>query len=71
MMLSKSVKQVFSYFDRRQPHLVSFRQQIEKRAYELWQEAGSPDGKDIHFWTMAERELWSKYGNKIPPALLA
>ncbi len=30
---------------------------IERRAYELWQNAGSPEGRDEEFYYRAEREL--------------
>lgn len=30
---------------------------IRDRAYTLWIEAGSPDGRDLEFWHNAEREL--------------
>lgn len=32
-------------------------QQISARAYELWEEAGRPEGRDLDFWHQAEREL--------------
>ena len=31
--------------------------QIEKRAHELWQDAGRPAGRDLDFWLQAEREI--------------
>ena len=31
--------------------------QIRVRAYELWLAAGCPDGRDVEFWTAAEKEL--------------
>jgi Protein of unknown function (DUF2934) len=31
--------------------------QIRDRAYALWEEAGRPDGQDMAFWIVAEREL--------------
>lgn len=31
--------------------------QIRTRAHELWELAGSPDGRDDEFWHEAEREL--------------
>ena len=31
--------------------------QVRHRAYELWNEAGRPDGKHQQFWEAAEREL--------------
>jgi hypothetical protein len=30
---------------------------INVRAYELWEQAGKPDGKDQEFYHQAEREL--------------
>jgi hypothetical protein len=30
---------------------------IVRRAYELWKQAGQPDGKDYEFYYQAEREL--------------
>ena len=34
-------------------------EQIRRRAYELWEEAGSPEGKENEFWLQAEREVTS------------
>lgn len=31
--------------------------EIVRRAYELWEQAGKPDGQDQHFYHQAEREL--------------
>jgi hypothetical protein len=31
--------------------------EIRKRAHELWERNHRPDGLDIEFWVMAEREL--------------
>ena len=30
---------------------------ISRRAYELWQEAGGPTGRETEFWLEAEQEL--------------
>lgn len=30
---------------------------IRRRAYEIWQSAGCPDGKDLDHWQQAEREI--------------
>jgi hypothetical protein len=30
---------------------------IRGRAYDLWQAAGRPEGRDLDFWLRAEREL--------------
>jgi hypothetical protein len=32
-------------------------EQIRRRAYELWEEAGSPTGREMDFWLQAEREI--------------
>lgn len=31
--------------------------EIRERAYDLWDRHHRPDGYDLHFWVMAEREL--------------
>jgi hypothetical protein len=33
------------------------RQQTRARAYQLWENAGRPPGRDQEFWLQAEREL--------------
>ena len=30
---------------------------IRKRAHELWEQAGKPEGRDKEFWLLAEKEL--------------
>ena len=35
---------------------------IRARAYELWEQAGRPDGHDQEFWASAERELAEQAG---------
>jgi hypothetical protein len=30
---------------------------IAARAYELWEQAGKPEGRDEDFWRLAEQEL--------------
>jgi hypothetical protein len=30
---------------------------IRTRAYDLWRQAGEPEGRDIEFWLLAEQEL--------------
>jgi Protein of unknown function (DUF2934) len=32
-------------------------QRIRERAYQLWQEAGEPEGRDQEFYYLAEQEL--------------
>lgn len=31
--------------------------EIRKRAHELWEKAGRPEGRDKEFWELAEQEL--------------
>lgn len=31
--------------------------QVRERAYQLWQEAGSPEGDGVQFWLDAEEQL--------------
>jgi hypothetical protein len=31
--------------------------QIQQRAYELWHQDGRPEGRDQHYWYLAERDL--------------
>jgi hypothetical protein len=33
------------------------RMQVVRRAYEIWEQAGKPDGRDQEFYHQAEREL--------------
>lgn len=40
-------------------------EEIQRRAYELWQQAGEPMGKDEDFYHQAEQEL--RNGNKSSP----
>lgn len=35
---------------------------IRDRAYALWQNDGSPDGRELEFWDRAERELTEEAG---------
>jgi Protein of unknown function (DUF2934) len=32
-------------------------EQIRKRAFELWEQAGKPEGREDEFWHQAQREL--------------
>ena len=32
-------------------------EQIRKRAYELWEQAGKPEGREDELWDQAQREL--------------
>jgi hypothetical protein len=38
-------------------------EQISSRARQLWQQAGSPEGRDLEFWLAAENEL-TTHGNQ-------
>jgi hypothetical protein len=31
--------------------------EIKKRAYELWEQNGKPEGREDEFWQLAEQEL--------------
>ena len=33
------------------------RNEIENRAYELWEKSGRPEGREDEFWKLAEQEL--------------
>ena len=35
-------------------------EQIRRRAYELWEEAGAPPGREMDFWLQAEREIGAR-----------
>jgi hypothetical protein len=37
-------------------------EQIRKRAFELWEQAGKPEGREDEFWRQAERELQGAEG---------
>jgi len=37
-------------------------EQIKDRAYALWEADGRPDGRDIHYWEAAERQLSEELG---------
>jgi len=43
-------------------------EETRMRAYHLWQQAGSPSGRDFHFWLQAERELFGDLREQIKPA---
>lgn len=33
---------------------------IRRRAYDLWQSAGRPEGRDLEFWLSAERSFYGE-----------
>ena len=39
---------------------------VERRAYELWQAAGYPEGRALAHWLQAERELGLPAGTTLP-----
>jgi hypothetical protein len=39
---------------------------VVRRAYELWEQAGKPDGRDQEFYHQAERELEQEPAKEIP-----
>jgi hypothetical protein len=39
---------------------------IVRRAYELWEQAGNPDGRDQEFYHQAEQELKNAIEQAIP-----
>jgi hypothetical protein len=41
--------------------------QVIHRAYELWERAGKPDGRDQEFYYQAERQLAGEEGQKSLP----
>jgi|HubBroStandDraft_5_1064220.scaffolds.fasta_scaffold07701_5 hypothetical protein len=49
-------------------------EEIQTRAYQLWEEAGRPEGRDEEFWLLAERALMEKTESlrpEIPTASVA
>ena len=41
------------------------KKEIEARAYQLWEKAGQPKGRDDEFWHLAQQEL--RNGDKSSP----
>jgi len=47
--------------------MMAKRAAVERKAYELWEWAGRPEGQDERFWFLAEEELESReYGQDHP-----
>jgi len=46
------------------PDEITF-EQIRERAYDLWERNHRPDGFEIEFWLMAERELKAERDSKL------
>jgi hypothetical protein len=38
---------------------------ISRRAYELWENEGRPEGCDLRHWLQAEQELSSRHANRV------
>lgn len=38
-------------------------EETRRRAYELWENAGRPEGRELEFWLQAEREVRHKIAN--------
>lgn len=36
---------------------IPLRENISRRAHQIWEENGSPHGRDLEFWLKAEREV--------------
>ncbi|MBB2964485.1 DUF2934 domain-containing protein [Methylobacterium sp. R2-1] len=49
------------------PELITF-EQIRERAYDLWERNHRPDGFEMEFWLMAERELKAERGRSLASA---
>ena len=46
-------------------------EEIRIRAYQLWKDAGEPDGRSDAFWYQAEKELLQKQteSGELPPGM--
>jgi hypothetical protein len=42
------------------PDQLAYEQEINRRAYELWEAAGGRHGEDVRHWLEAERELQAR-----------
>ncbi|MCK1719914.1 DUF2934 domain-containing protein [Bradyrhizobium sp. 141] len=47
---------------------VALHEEIRRRAFGLWQEAGRPEGRDLEFWLRAEQKHYG--GIERPPCTL-
>ena len=41
--------------------------EVRVRAFELWHDAGEPDGQMDTFWYLAEKELLERKADESPP----
>ena len=53
----RSIATVCRQQRRKSPMTAPTREQIIHRAYELWERAGKPDGRDEEFYHQAEKKL--------------
>ncbi|MCJ2048675.1 DUF2934 domain-containing protein [Methylobacterium sp. J-070] len=42
-------------------------EEIQERAYDLWDRNHRPEGYELEFWLMAERELMAERKSKLEP----
>jgi hypothetical protein len=42
-------------------------QEIERRAYEIWERNGRPEGREQEHWQQAEQEIAGERGGEEPP----
>ena len=40
-------------------------EKVRRRAYQLWEDAGRPDGRSDEFWLAAEMDILGKVDNSI------
>jgi len=45
----------------------AFEQRVRARAYQIWQEEGRPDGRDVEHWIRAVLEIAREDGIEVPP----
>lgn len=45
---------------------LNFDQEVNRRAYELWEAAGGVHGDDLRHWLEAEREVKARRGEGLP-----
>jgi hypothetical protein len=57
IILTPDRPQLFAGSSEDLPMTAPTREQIIHRAYELWEQAGKPDGRDEEFYHEAEKEL--------------
>lgn len=44
---------------------ISYKEIIEKKAYEKWESAGKPSNKELYFWLLAEKEIELEFSQYI------